>query len=142
MSRIISRIGRADEPLISDGVVEFLSAIEPIARDLTFTIFAFEGVLSEATSIPYAELKRKSERPAGVSLKWEELKELAVHTRDIVDLLLVGHPRFSSLERGSFEAFAHGGNLVVEVFDSSSLRVFIADDDIAQGVMDACRVKG
>jgi hypothetical protein len=97
-------------------------------------ILTFEGGLRESTRRPYEEVKSLvSSSQQGLELSWDELLRLAEDTNDIWDLLLVGYSRQGRPPvRAGFDELASANEVVVEVFDSGSLRFAMKSEALAQ----------
>ena len=120
--------------LLPGGLESIVRVLEPVQDDLAFSVFAFDGVLKEAPRRPYEELRSLvSDSERGLQLSWDELVRLAEDTDDIWDLLLVGYSRQQRPPvRGAFEELAPASEVIVEVFDSGSLRIALQSEALAE----------
>jgi hypothetical protein len=131
---VLEQIGTPDGVLLPGGLESIIRVLEPERDDLAFSVFAFDGVLKETTRESYEEVtSRVSGSEQGLQMSWDELVRLAEDTDDIWDFLLVGystqrHPPV----RGVFEELASANEVVVEVFDSGSLRIALKSRALAQ----------
>jgi hypothetical protein len=120
--------------LLPDGFKSVVAVFEPTREELSFTVFVFDGVLTEAARMPFEQLKSlvtTSER--GLELDFDSLTRLAEDTFDIWDLLLVGYPKHRKAPvRGTFDALAPANEVTIEICDSGSLRFSLNNEALAQ----------
>jgi hypothetical protein len=122
--------------LLPDGLGSVVRILEPMQRDLAFRVFEFDGVMKDSTRMPFEfATKTASGDPDGLELSWDGLVNLAEDIFDVWDLLLVGYGKEGQPPgRRTFEELASANEVVLEVFDSSSVRVAVKSAVLAQRV--------
>ncbi len=121
-------------PLLPDGLSPIVSVLRAAREGLAFSILDFEGVLKETANVRYEELRSEVVRSSlGFRCTWDELASLAESIDDVFDFLLVGYPRMHPPPvRASFDELASSNDVVIEVCDSSQLRMSFSDDALAE----------
>ena len=125
--------------LLATGFESLIRLLKEGPDELAFSVFVFDGILRETTRTPFEQIaSRVSSGQHGLQLTWEELLRLAEDTFDVWNLLLAGFPRGRQpAVRQTFEELARAHDLAVEIFDSSSLRLALKSEILAQRVVTA-----
>jgi len=116
---------------------DLLALLEPEGRNLTWSIQDLEAVGDpEKLKTDLLEIEENAKHsPQGLIMKWEELVELAEALKDVWNPWIVGCRDSKLIPKVIYSTEkVDQCEIVIEVFDSSYLRVYARDDEIIRRI--------